>query len=565
MASDEPIRQVTTAKDCAVLFGDHGPVVACGDRLGLSMKLKARLVSSIATGIGISIDIPIGEQQSANENSGFGVRFGIEPSQNDAMKRLDTHRLEVKFPRNFRYDIRDASEWLYEQFPNPKRTKDGLCYVRVQLGHSKVTINGFGIPFANVEDLEVEDWVKDNAPVAGPHTLLDILKQTTFYLVVPTTMDLTIKLLDIERLPSPFSYPYGDDQSWELTRFKSLLQANKGLLFEPIYQHQSDVSHMTAVNQSVVQDVMWIHEVGEQIAKIRIRAYFFQITPNDGSTAENLYALIPFPAQLRQRHFGAWRRLINQKSFNMFLYHSPQTEGPAGSWACKVVPHPKRLGRFDNHCANDLDLVLRVHTPLDDEAVPWDDDMDIKTFADRGSADAQPSNPVACGLPVEDGKLRDDLTMEESRLLQQVKDRMDLHRAVMRGAGLFDWMTKTDDANAWRQLPTVSFLDIGNQAYANAIVNEALPQDRARFRRYLRNRPLGISIITGVSAILRTNGQPLTSNDRALALARLPQVLQQLSRCKRNSARFFVLPRPMFPSTILPNILMTGLELSQGD
>ncbi|KAJ4256086.1 hypothetical protein NW762_009162 [Fusarium torreyae] len=180
MASDEPIRQVTMTKDCAVLFGDHGPVVACGDKLGLSMKLKARLVSSIATyrdsWIGISIDIPIGEQQSANEDSGFGVRFGIQPSQNDAMKRLDCHRLEVKFPRNFRYDIRDASERLYEQFPNPKRIQDGLCYVQVQLGHSKATINRFGIPFANVEDLEVEDWVNDNAPVVESHTLLDILK-----------------------------------------------------------------------------------------------------------------------------------------------------------------------------------------------------------------------------------------------------------------------------------------------------------------------------------------------------------------------------------------------------
>ncbi|KAJ4256084.1 hypothetical protein NW762_009160 [Fusarium torreyae] len=89
------------------------------------------------------------------------------------------------------------------------------------------------------------------------------------------------------------------------------------------------------------------------------------------------------------------------------------------------------------------------------------------------------------------------MTMEELQLLEQVKDRMDLHRAVVRGAGFYDWMTKTNDASAWRQVPTINFLDIGNQAYANSIINEALPQDRPRFRRYLRNRPLGISIITG--------------------------------------------------------------------
>ncbi|KAJ4256085.1 hypothetical protein NW762_009161 [Fusarium torreyae] len=215
-------------------------------------------------------------------------------------------------------------------------------------------------------------------------------------------MNLAIKLLDVERLPPPFSYPYGDDQSWELTRLKSLLQANKGEMFEPIYQHQSDVSHLTAVSQSVVQDVMWLHEVVEQvgasdfvsdlvtnlkkISQSRLRVYFFRLDPGDPSTADNLYALVPNPKQLRKVNLDAWRRLINQESFEMFLYSSPQTDEPSGSWNCKVVPHPKRLRSFENHCPNDLDLVLRVRTPQDEKAVPRHDDMDIKIFADRRSA-----------------------------------------------------------------------------------------------------------------------------------------------------------------------------------
>jgi hypothetical protein len=49
-----------------------------------------------------------------------------------------------------------------------------------------------------------------------------------------------------------------------------------------------------------------------------------------------------------------------------------------------------------------------------------------------------------------------------------------------------------------RPLPTVNFLDIENQAYVNCILEEALPEDRARFREYLSNRPLGLGMITAV-------------------------------------------------------------------
>lgn len=124
-----------------------------------------------------------------------------------------------------------------------------------------------------------------------------------------------------------------------------------------------------------------------------------------------------------------------------------------------------------------------------------------------------------CGLPEgEDGELKEVLSEEEQRRLDEVKVRMELHRALMRGNGFYDWMTQPgpqditeamaaaslDDkaAPTLRPLPSVNFLDIDDQAYADAIVEEALPQDRVRFRGYLSNRPLGIGIITAVSVSL---------------------------------------------------------------
>jgi hypothetical protein len=100
----------------------------------------------------------------------------------------------------------------------------------------------------------------------------------------------------------------------------------------------------------------------------------------------------------------------------------------------------------------------------------------------------------------------------------EMKDRMDLHRALMRGTGFYGWMTGSnpgDDlssamaaidrkgnklATQLRRLPTVNLLAIEDGNYAGALLEETQPDDRARFRQYLSNRPLGLGIIAAVSA-----------------------------------------------------------------
>jgi len=93
---------------------------------------------------------------------------------------------------------------------------------------------------------------------------------------------------------------------------------------------------------------------------------------------------------------------------------------------------------------------------------------------------------------------------------------MALHRALMRGNGFFDWMTADnttveermaglnldkEPAPRFRPLPVVNYLDIADKELLEAIVNQALPDDRARFRQYLSNRPLGFGTMTAVSYI----------------------------------------------------------------
>lgn len=120
-----------------------------------------------------------------------------------------------------------------------------------------------------------------------------------------------------------------------------------------------------------------------------------------------------------------------------------------------------------------------------------------------------PGTPGSHSLPVEE-------TAEERA---EREDRMELHRAVMRGRGFYDWMTRptaqadltqamaslsvSDPATpVARPLPVVNLLAAQDQEYVDALLQEALPADRAPFREYLTSRILGIGIVTAVGLTL---------------------------------------------------------------
>lgn len=154
-----------------------------------------------------------------------------------------------------------------------------------------------------------------------------------------------------------------------------------------------------------------------------------------------------------------------------------------------------------------------------------------------------------------------------------VKETMDLHRALMRGSGFFDWMTRptsdivevmavtslqdtTTPTPKLRDLPVINFLQIDDDKFVDALIDEALPQDRARFRQYLSNRALGLGIVTAVSykaqqsrTHVTTAGNAADTRSRDLALARQRHLLQQPWLCKPRLATSSVPVPPTLPST----------------
>lgn len=151
----------------------------------------------------------------------------------------DWHRITVKFPRGkFQSFVEEASVPLLARFPNAKAAQKGLGLVTVHLrDDAEVTIDGFGIPFANPSDAELEGWVNDNKAIADGHTLLDILQQRKFFFLVAYPCREIGKKWVEDLLPPPLSYPYGTEHDWNVPRFKRLLQENKSPnAFQPAYR-----------------------------------------------------------------------------------------------------------------------------------------------------------------------------------------------------------------------------------------------------------------------------------------------------------------------------------------
>ena len=145
----------------------------------------------------------------------------------------------MKFPRDqIDIEVSGASPALFKRFEGAKN----LTSVSVKLHEgARVKVQGFGMPYANPGDAEVEGWVKDNAPVVGSTTLFGFLQQRAFWFAV------NIATADVKKdwcetaIPPPFSYPYGTEHCWPpeegiISRYEAIAEETKSTeQFRPVY------------------------------------------------------------------------------------------------------------------------------------------------------------------------------------------------------------------------------------------------------------------------------------------------------------------------------------------
>lgn len=147
------------------------------------------------------------------------------------------HTITVKFPRGgYLCSFEEAPTSVIERFISSPKVQRGLTIMRVRLRDgAQVTIVGFGMPFANADDTEVEGWVNESRPIVENYTLMDILSQRNFTIILTGRPEEATRDFAEESLPPPFVFPYGSEQGWNEDLFKELIRNNKGSSFHPIY------------------------------------------------------------------------------------------------------------------------------------------------------------------------------------------------------------------------------------------------------------------------------------------------------------------------------------------
>ncbi|KEZ43961.1 hypothetical protein SAPIO_CDS4166 [Scedosporium apiospermum] len=514
----------TFVKDCAVFASDEfSPVLAAGKPLGTNLpKIGARIFSFRAADtdpwIGFVLEFPLGKSQESNDDSGFGVRYHFDRAPNaggkdgpsgPGIRQLDMHRITVKFPRgDVAFSCHEAKPEQLAVFPNAKNVKKGLTIVSAML-RSPARVDGFGIPFANPEDQELEGWVNDNQPIVDGVSLLDFLSRDTFHFLVDYQLRETKWELREELLPPSFHYPYGDQHDWKPERYKRLLETAKSdRQFLPAYSYPDDNAHLAVVTQANIQDIFWLHLAAEEIAKRRFPAYFVPIGFAGPSDAKTFYAIVALTPQFKAKYEAPWRRLAKGGVLRVNLYGTAEQVEPEACWDAMLVEHPEGVQLLAAHPTEKYEVVLKVRRPK----------------VGPQYAAKTPTNPEAFEA------MEDMSAASMASFYERHGYRMDLHRALMRGTGFYEWMTQggpaggdvkgqhsieVDDSSiinqvaealdsrtlgksksgALRSLPVVNFLNIQGQKYIEALMQEVLPEDRSRLSKYLSHRALGLGMV----------------------------------------------------------------------
>jgi hypothetical protein len=120
-------------------------------------------------------------------------------------------------------------------------------------------VTGYGIPYANGKDYDLEGIVNQDEPIIDGITLKDLLAMNKFSLVVAANTS-AINKLNEQHLPAHFTYPYGDDHAYDLNNYRMIFSRTKSKKqFLPAFAFDDLNSFLAVSVQAVIQDFLWLH------------------------------------------------------------------------------------------------------------------------------------------------------------------------------------------------------------------------------------------------------------------------------------------------------------------
>ncbi|KAF5530575.1 DNA helicase [Fusarium napiforme] len=367
-------------KPCALLFGDAGTVIAGTPSLGFRTKIEAHVGTAnppcANPYFGFTLTFTRDPGQVASEKEGKGVCFSYDPITDKPV--LSDFTVTVKFPRGkTSFTSLPVPAEIKEKFPKVQEWQR-FTHLVVKLNDSfNPTIEGYRKEYFNSPDPKLQAWVNYHGRIDGV-SFLEVLHQRVFSFVVELPIGPCKEIMGDQNLPGPFTYGYAY-QPIDVQQMKTLVDGNKGGAFPACYSFDTDDAHVTAINQSVIQDTLWVHREAEMIAEERRLAYF--ASPNGpvppGAAA---HLVIPGSKAWNDRHRHALPRLTDNPLVKVKIYDvvTPGHTGPA-LWAGRIMENDKLAPELRAHLTDDQDLIIRVRTA----SVPR---IGVRHYPDRRTA-----------------------------------------------------------------------------------------------------------------------------------------------------------------------------------
>ncbi|KAF5642528.1 DNA helicase [Fusarium tjaetaba] len=350
-------------KPCALVFGDAGTVIAGTPSLGLGTKIEARVGTAnppcANPYFGFTLTFPRDPGQVASEKEGKGACFAYDPITDKPI--LSDFTVTVKFPRGKTSctHLQVPAE-IKDKFPKVQDWQ-GLTYLVVKLkDSSNPTSEEYRKEYFNSPDPKLQAWVNYHGRIDGV-SFLEVIHQRAFSFVVELPISICKEIMGDQNLPGPFTYDYAY-QPVNVQQMKTLVDDNKGGAFPACYSFDTDDAHITAINQSVIQDTLWVHREAEIIAEERLPAYFASPdVPVPPGTAAHL--VIPVFKAWSDSHSHAWPRLMANPLIKVKFYDaltSDHTE--TAIWTGRIMERDSLAPELRAHLAQDPDLIIHVRT-----------------------------------------------------------------------------------------------------------------------------------------------------------------------------------------------------------
>ncbi|KAF4944563.1 hypothetical protein FGADI_12602 [Fusarium gaditjirri] len=351
-------------KPCALIFGEAGPIIAATPSLGLQTKVEARVGTATPPCVnpyfGFTLTFPRDPDQVTSEKEGKGVCYSYDPNSNIPVPSDFT--ITVKFPLgSISCSHQPVPAVVQTRFPKVEDWQ-GFSYLVVRLDESShPTIEGYRKEYSNSPDPKLQGWVNYHGRINGV-SFLEVLHQRAFFFVVELPIASCRETMGDQSLPGLFTYGYPSQPS-NIQEMKDLVDRNPGEAVPPCYAFDNDYAHVTAINQSIIQDTLWVHREAEIIAEQRLLAYFVRPL-RVLLVGQAAYIVAAAPKAWRELHDLAWLRLTAGNPLIKVKIHGSSTPGHTGPtlWTGKIMESNNSAPELRTHPIQDHELILRVQT-----------------------------------------------------------------------------------------------------------------------------------------------------------------------------------------------------------